>query len=54
MMVKRHYTRVNRAVKDMTPLNLTNMEQPLVVIPMARWDRVAEKGCGLGCFCRRS
>ena len=48
MIVKRHYTRVKREMKDMTPLNLTNLEQPLVVIPMARWDRIAEKGLGFG------
>lgn len=48
MVVKRHYTRVKREMKDMTPLNLTNLEQPLVVIPMARWDRIAEKALRFG------
>jgi hypothetical protein len=48
MIVKHHYTRVKREMKDMTPLNLTNMEQPLVVIPMARWDRIAEKALRFG------
>jgi hypothetical protein len=48
MIVKRHYTRVKREMKDMTPLNLTNLEQPLVVIPMARWDRIAEKAVRFG------
>jgi len=48
MIVKRHYTRVKREMKDMTPLNLTNLEQPLVVIPMARWDRIAEKALRFG------
>jgi len=48
MVVKRHYTRVKREMKDMTPLNLTNLEEPLVVIPMARWDRIAEKAMRFG------
>jgi hypothetical protein len=48
MIVKRHYTRVKREMKDMTPLNLTNLEQPLVVIPMARWDRISEKALRFG------
>ncbi|WP_035352200.1 APC family permease [Edaphobacter aggregans] len=48
MVVKRHYTRVKREMKDMTPLSLTNLEQPLVVIPMARWDRIAEKALRFG------
>jgi amino acid transporter len=48
LAVKRHYTRVNREMKDMTPLNLVNLEQPIVVIPMARWDRITEKAMRFG------
>jgi hypothetical protein len=43
MVIKKHYRRVNGEVVEMYPLNLTNMQQPLVVIPMARWDRMTEK-----------
>jgi hypothetical protein len=32
----------------MSPINLTNMLQPLVVIPMARWDRMTEKALRFG------
>ena len=46
--VKRHYSRVKREMKDMTPLNLVNLEQPIVVIPMARWDRITEKAMRFG------
>src|SRR6185437_2130690 len=46
--VKRHYTRVNREMADMTPINLANLEPPVVVIPMARWDRVTEKALRFG------
>jgi len=48
LVVKRHYTRVRREMKDMTPLNLTNLQEPVVVIPMARWDRIAEKALRFG------
>jgi amino acid transporter len=48
LIVKHHYTRVKREMKDMSPVNLTNLEQPLVVIPMARWDRIAEKALRFG------
>ncbi len=48
MGVKRHYTRVNAEMADPTPLNLVNLEQPLVVIPMARWDRITEKALRFG------
>jgi hypothetical protein len=48
MVVKRHYTRVKREMKDMTPLSLANLQEPLVVIPMARWDRISEKALRFG------
>jgi amino acid transporter len=46
--VKQHYTRVKGEMVDMTPLNTANLEQPLVVIPMARWDRITEKALRFG------
>jgi hypothetical protein len=35
-------------MSEMSPLNLANMEQPIVVIPMARWDRITEKAMRFG------
>ena len=46
--IKQHYTRVKGEMVDMTPLNTSNLEQPLVVIPMARWDRITEKALRFG------
>ena len=40
--VKQHYTRV-KATLTSGPLNLSNLLPPLVVLPMARWDRMTEK-----------
>jgi hypothetical protein len=40
--IKQHYTRV-KAVVQSGPLNLSNLLPPLVVLPMARWDRMTEK-----------
>jgi amino acid transporter len=48
VVVKQHYTRVKGEVVEMSPLNLTNMQEPLVVIPMARWDRMTEKALRFG------
>ena len=48
MVVKRHYSRVQREMADMTPLNLVNLQEPIVVIPMARWDRITEKAMRFG------
>jgi amino acid transporter len=46
--VKQHYTRVKAETADPTPLRLTNLEQPIVVIPMARWDKITEKAMRFG------
>ncbi len=46
--VNRHYKRVQSEMADPTPLRLTNLEQPLVVIPMARWDKITEKALRFG------
>jgi hypothetical protein len=48
MMVKRHYVRVKRETADPTPLRLTGLEAPIVVIPMARWDKITEKAMRFG------
>jgi amino acid transporter len=47
-VVKRHYSRVKREMADRTPLNLENLREPIVVIPMARWDRITEKAMRFG------
>ena len=46
--VKKHYTRVHGEMADMTPMNVKNLEQPLVVIPMAGWNRISEKALRFG------
>jgi amino acid transporter len=46
--VKRHYTRVKLETDDPTPLRLTGLEAPIVVIPMARWDKITEKAMRFG------
>ena len=46
--VKKHYKRVQAEMKEMTPLNMDNLEEPLVVIPMAGWNRISEKAMRFG------
>ncbi len=46
--VKRHYRRVAKETEDPTPLRLTGLELPIVVIPMARWDKITEKAMRFG------
>ncbi len=46
--VKKHYTRVRSEIRDVERLNLANLESPLVVIPMAGWNRISEKALRFG------
>lgn len=46
--IKRHYTRVTDETADASPIRLTDLEQPLVVIPIARWDKISEKAVRFG------
>jgi amino acid transporter len=46
--VKTHYTRVRGETSDSNRLNLENLEAPLVVIPMAGWNRISEKALRFG------
>ncbi len=46
--IKRHYTRVKIETADPSPLRLTGLEQPIVVIPIARWDKISEKAVRFG------
>jgi amino acid transporter len=46
--VKTHYTRVRGETSDNHRLNLQNLEAPLVVIPMAGWNRISEKALRFG------
>jgi amino acid transporter len=48
LAIKRHYLRVRLETADPTPLRITGLEQPLVVIPMARWDKLSEKAMRFG------
>ncbi len=48
LTVKRHYVRVKSEMAEKQPIRLTNLEEPLVVIPMAGWDKIAEKALRFG------
>jgi amino acid transporter len=44
IMVKRHYTRVDAQTADDTPLDMTDLRPPFVIVPLDRWSRITEKG----------
>lgn len=46
--IKRHYTGVALQTADPAPIRLTELEPPIVVIPMARWDKISEKALRFG------
>jgi amino acid transporter len=46
--IKRHYTWVTSETADISRIRLTDLEQPIVVIPVARWDKISEKAVRFG------
>lgn len=46
--IKRHYSRVLRETADPCPIRLNDLEPLIVVIPMARWDKIGEKAVRFG------
>jgi amino acid transporter len=46
--VKKHYSGIRNEMRDMDRLSLANLESPLVVIPMAGWNRISEKALRFG------
>ena len=41
-LVKRHYEHVRQAIASPTPLDVTRLLEPMVIIPMPYWSRVAK------------
>ena len=46
--IKKHYTRVQSEIREIERINLDNLESPVVVIPMAGWNRITEKALRFG------
>jgi amino acid transporter len=44
VMVKRHYVGVDAQTVDDSPINVTGIAPPLVIVPLDRWSRITEKG----------
>jgi amino acid transporter len=42
--VQQHYAQVTRETACETPLDLTDLRKPIVVVPIKGWDRIARKG----------
>lgn len=42
--IRRHYRQVEAEVANPTPLDLSDLRNPLVVVPILSWNRVAQKG----------
>ncbi len=42
--VKRHYDRIAEEIAVKKPMDLKNLLEPLVVVPVDRWTRITEKG----------
>ncbi|AXC10932.1 Amino acid permease [Acidisarcina polymorpha] len=44
LSVRRHYRRVHDETRASGPIELTDLLEPIVVIPVDRWSRITEKG----------
>jgi hypothetical protein len=44
LAIRRHYRLVEAEVANAAPLDLTNLQAPIVVVPILSWNRVAQKG----------
>jgi len=43
-MVSRHYHAVAVEIANPLPLNVTNIQPPIVIIPMSQWNKMSQKG----------
>jgi amino acid transporter len=44
LAVRQHYRRVDEQTKATAPIELTELAEPIVVIPVDRWSKITEKG----------
>jgi amino acid permease-like protein len=44
LMVARHYRAVAIEIANPLPLNVANIQPPIVIIPMSQWNRMSQKG----------
>jgi hypothetical protein len=42
--VRRHYDAVAVEIANPAPLNVTNIQPPIVIIPMREWNKMSQKG----------
>jgi amino acid transporter len=42
--VRRHYHAVSLEIASPLPLNVTNIQPPIVIIPMSQWNKMSQKG----------
>jgi hypothetical protein len=50
---KRHYDMIDRLLREEGPIDLRGSKPPIVVIPIERWDRLAEKAIRYGLLLSR-
>jgi hypothetical protein len=47
-VIRRHYGAIDRLLREDGPIALRGLRKPIVIIPIERWDRLAEKGLRYG------
>jgi amino acid transporter len=46
--IRRHYDTIDRLLREDRPIDLHGLRKPIVIIPIERWDRLAEKALRYG------
>jgi hypothetical protein len=44
LAVKRHFESVQRQITDSAPLEIGQISEPLIILPVDRWSKIVEKG----------
>ena len=52
--VHQHYRYVAQTVRCPRPMNLSNLQPPVVVVPIKSWNTLAENALRFRCACRRT
>jgi hypothetical protein len=51
--IHRHYVRIEREIATASPLDLSELESPLVIVPIMGWDKAAQKALRFACAMSR-
>ena len=51
--IRRHYDRINREIATSSPLDLSKLEPPIVIVPIMGWNKAAQRALRFACAMSR-